>query len=104
MLGQKRNNSVFLKEERRQKGAFINENMTKDELMSNISTNKDLTVAKGNMSEENVVSNISARAVEMLEIEEVGEVEKIRKAEKIKREPTLYFLLQNQMVKIFLQS
>lgn len=86
MLGQKRNKSVFLEEESRQKGAFISENMTKYELKSNISTNKDLNVPKGNMSEENVVSNISARAVEMLEIQEVGEVEKISEAGKIQRE------------------
>ena len=85
MLGKKRNKSVFV-EEKRQKGAFINEDISKDEVVSHISTNKDLNVPNGNMSEENVVSNIPRRAVEMLEIQEVGEVEEIREEGKIQRE------------------
>ena len=67
MLGQKRNKSVFLKEEIRQSGTFANENVTNDELMGNLSTTEDL-------------------AVEMLEVKEVEEINKVEKVKKIQRE------------------
>ncbi|HZJ98683.1 MAG TPA: CpaF/VirB11 family protein [Tissierellaceae bacterium] len=85
MLGKKRNNSVFLKEEKQQNVAFEDYSLAENETI-NVESIAD-TVKDSNVHDVNkqkmAILNVSERAIEMLEIQDV---ELIQDAEEVKRE------------------
>ncbi|MBZ2175616.1 CpaF/VirB11 family protein [Schnuerera sp. xch1] len=83
MLGKKRNNSVFLKEEKHQNGVNKNESSIENEVRDNVTnTTKELNIFNGKEPGGEIISSISERAIEILENPEIEERNKIVEVEK----------------------